>query len=343
MTKHHVIIGSGIAGSQAALTLRERDPDSRITILTMASLLVYNRYDLPKVFTGQRDWRAFLVHPPAFYDAKRISVRRNSRVANVDPARRVITLGHKEEIAYDTLLVASGGRAYLPEDLAEFRPLMTGFGSYEQAVEAQRAIPEGGRVVMLGGDMIGLDLARTLLAAGYRVTLMESEHSFWPHVLAPEDRPAYLDAVRAMGVEVVSCESVGGIEAIEEGAKGMPARRVVFKDGSDIHGDVVMPFFGLLPSIEFMLGSGVDIERGLLVNTALKTTDAAIWAAGDVCQIWSAEEKRYRFYYGWKNVRAMGDVAARNMTGAAQDFVSKQDETLRIVDGRIHSPFWEYD
>lgn len=341
--RHHVIIGSGIAGSQAALTLRQRDPESRISILTMASLLVYNRYDLPKVFQGRHDWREFLVHPPAFYDQHGIAVRRNSRVANVDAQRRMITLGHKEEIAYDTLLVASGGRAYLPEELAEFRPLMTGFGSFEQAMQAYRAVPEGGRVVMLGGDMIGLDLARTLVGCGYRVSVVAGEHTFWPHVLAEPERAEYLDALGRMGIDLVEAARVGGIEGVEQGASGMPARRVWFKDGSDLHGDAVMPFFGLVPSLEFMLGSGVDIERGLLVNPELKTTDASIWAAGDVCQIWSAEDKRYRFYYGWKNVRAMGDVAARNMTGDSVAFVSKQDEKLRIADGRIASPFWEYD
>ena len=90
---------------------------------------------------------------------------------------------------------------------------------------------------------------------------------------------------------------------------------MILADGRTIEGDVVMPFFGLMPSLEFMVGSGVDIERGLLVNPELKTTDAHIWAAGDVCQIWSADENAYRFYYGWKNVKAMGELAARNMTG----------------------------
>jgi len=95
--------------------------------------------------------------------------------------------------------------------------------------------------------------------------------------------------------------------------------------------------------VEFMLGSGVAIERGLLVSPTLRTTDASILAAGDVCQIWSALERRYRFYYGWKNVRAMGDLAARNLTGEDEAFEAAQDETLHVHDGvTIHSPFWEY-
>jgi NADPH-dependent 2,4-dienoyl-CoA reductase/sulfur reductase-like enzyme len=93
-----------------------------------------------------------------------------------------------------------------------------------------------------------------------------------------------------------------------------------------------------------MLGSGVDIERGLLVDPNLRTTDDHIWAAGDVCQIWSAEDNAYRFYYGWNNLRAMGEVAARNMTGDDEPFVGSTVETLCIDDtGRVDSPFWRHD
>jgi NADPH-dependent 2,4-dienoyl-CoA reductase/sulfur reductase-like enzyme len=93
-----------------------------------------------------------------------------------------------------------------------------------------------------------------------------------------------------------------------------------------------------------MLGSGVDIERGLLVDPNLRTTNDHIWAAGDVCQIWSTEDNAYRFYYGWNNLRAMGEVAARNMTGDDEPFVGSTAETLCIDDkGYVDSPFWRHD
>ena len=341
--RHHVIVGSGVAGAQAARTLRAREPEARISMLTLASLPFYNRYDLPQVFRGRQDWHQFLVDPPEYYTENRIELRRCTQVANVDSQRKVITLGHNEEMHYDTLVVASGGRSYLPEELSEFRHLLDGFGSYEQAMVVRRKVPDGGTVMLLGGDMIGLDLARTLLDTGHKVVLVTDEHTFWPHQVTDDEKKELLTVLERMGVEIIAGDCEGGIDAIQEGAKGLPARRVIFGGGRDRYADVIMPFYGLHPSVEFMLGSGVDIERGLLVKKSLRTTNESIYAAGDVCQIWSDEEKRYRFYYGWKNVRAMGELAARNITGEDEAFEPTQDESLHIHDGvTIHSPFWEY-
>ncbi len=338
---HYVIIGNGMAGNAAAATLRERDAESRITLISAGALLFYNRYDLPSVFRGCNSWVELLVHPPEYYEQRRLKVRRKSPVLDVDSKRRRIRLAHREEVGYDRLLVATGGEAYLPEQLKDSRHLMHYFGTYRAAIATRAALPKHGRVIMLGGDILGLDLARTLIAEDYRVTVVPGERTFWPHEVGAEDRPRYHAALERMGIELADR---GEVDHVEEGAAGLAARRVVFADGSDLRGDVVMPFYGLQPNVDFMSSSGVDMERGILVDANLKSSDEAIWAAGDVCQIWSAEHNSYRFYYGYRNVRRMGEVAALNMSGEAIAFETDGEETLRIdEEGRLDSPFWEHD
>ncbi len=321
---HHVIIGNGIAGSHAAQILRERDPGSQITIISGGALLFYNRYDLPDVFRGRCDWVDYLVHPPAYYEENKIKLRRKSLVTEVNTSKRTLTLAHREMVTYDQLLVATGGVAYVPERLLDSTPLM-----------------HGGVVVMLGGDALGLDLARTLIKTKHKVILIAGDRTFWPHEITQETRPRYLQALEKMNIEVIDGKQV---DRVEQSNSTGPARRVVLDDGSDVTADVVMPFYGLSPSVDFMSHAGIDIERGILVNTQLQTTRDDIWAAGDVCQIWSPEHNAYRFYYGYKNVKMMGDVAARNMTGDETTFTTAVDEILQLQpDGTIYSPFWEYD
>jgi NAD(P)H-nitrite reductase large subunit len=338
---HHVIIGNGVAGNHAASVLRARAPDDRITIITIGALLFYDRYQLPQVFRGKQDWRAYLVHPPSYYEQNRIAVRRKCRVTHVDAERRVLTLAHREEVKYDTLLIASGGGGYLPANLIEYRPLFHSFNTFRAAMATARALPEAGTVIILGGDVLGIDVAYNLVDTGHRVILVPHEQSFWPHKVDSDDRPRLFEALSGAGIEVVN---EAPIERIEAGDDGAPARRVVLADGRELTGDVIMPFYGLAPALEFIARSGVDIERGLLVNPELRTTDPHIWAAGDVCQIWSAEDNAYRFYYGGRNVKAMGEIAACNMTGATDSFRTFVDETLSVNgEGKLHSSFWDYD
>lgn len=340
-TQHYVIIGNGVAGNEAAFHLRQRDPESRITIITAGRLLFYSRYELPRLFHENCDWRDFLVHPVEYYVDNRINVRRNSFVTHVDADRKKLMLAHKEEIHYSQLLVASGGASYLPAELDEFAPLLNGFNLYSSACKVRDILPQKGKVVMLGGDVLGLDLARNLVSDGYQVVLVTTEQTFWPHRVESDERALFIGALRDMGVEVI--EGVK-IERIEQGAPGMSARHIQFDNGREIFADVVMPFLGLLPAADFMMGSGVDFERGLLVSTNLRTTDQNIWAAGDVCQIWSPEENQYRFYYGWKNVKKMGEIAAKNMTGEDIHWETATDQKLFIDNNRqLISPYWEHD
>ena len=351
LPQHYVIIGNGVAGNEAAWHLRQRDPESRITIMTAGRLLFINRYELPSLFNGaggaggagadgNADWRPFLVHPPEYYVDNRIEVRRNTWVDKVDTLNRTLTLRHKETVAYDKLLVASGGGGYVPENLREFRPLMHPFGTFGDAVRMRESLPKGGHVIMIGGDMIGLDLGRALVKQGYKITIVGDEYLFWPHNLEGERREKAMATLEKMGIEVLPGKKPRAVEAIKSGKQ---ARKVTFEGGGSIKGDVVMSFCGLMPSLDFMVGASVDIERGLLVNRELQSTDKGIWAAGDVCQIWSPEENHYRFYYGWKNVKDMGRIAAFNMTGGKESVATFQDETLTIKrKGGIDSPYWEY-
>ena len=337
---HHVIIGSGSAGFGAATTLRQTDADCRITMITMDGLPFYHRYDLPQVFRGQHDWRELLDEPPSYYDEMGIQLRRRSRVVDVDGSKQLVTLAHQENVAYDNLLVCAGGRGYLPENLTEYAGLMHGLGSFEAAMRLYRDLPKGGTAIIIGGDMIGIDLALTLLDTGYNVTLIANAQTFWPHEVSDDERALLFKALTAKGVTVFQDHRPVGVSRDD---KNKSACCVMLEDGTEVAGDAVLSFCGLTSSVEFMLKAEVDIERGLLVTPELQTSNKTIWAAGDVCQIWHDQEKAYKFYHGWKHVRIMGELAARNMSGAHEIFYTDVEDRIGVdANGQINSTFWTH-
>jgi len=337
---HNVIIGSGSAGFGAAMTLRAADAECRITMITMDSLPFYHRYDLPQIFRGKQDWRDLLDVPPAHYDEMGIKLRRRSRVVDVDGTNQQLTLSHQENVAYDRLLVCAGGRGYLPENLTSYADLIHGFGSFEAAMKVYKDLPKGGTVIMIGGDMIGIDLAMTLLDTGYKVALITTPQTFWPHEVPADEQAGLLKALEDKGVTVHQNSRPIGISRAE---RRKAAVCVTLEDGTEVAGNVVMSFCGIASSVEFMLGADVDIERGILVNAELRTSNQTIWAAGDVCQIWHDQEKAYKFYHGWQNVRVMGELAARNMSGAHEIFdVDVEDKIGVDKKGQLSSTFWTH-
>ncbi len=339
--QHHVIIGNGITGSRAAEVLRERDPSARITIVTGDALLFYNRYDLPDVFEGKHDWVDYLVNPPEFYEDHHITVRRKTLVTEVNTRDNQLLLSHRELLSYDHLLIATGGVSYIPARLLDMVELMHSFGNIRSAMTVYEDLPAGGTVVILGGDVVGLDLARRLTGLDYRVILVAGERTCWPHDVDPQHWPEYRAGLEKHGLEII--DNVQAVK-IDNGTRTGARRTVTLDDNRKVRGDVVMPFYGLVPSVDFVSHAGIDIERGILVDPQLKTTHDDIWAAGDVCQIWSREHNDYRFYHGWKNVKSMGEAAARNMTGEQVAFSSVVDERLHLnSDGTLHSPYWEHD
>ena len=232
--------------------------------------------------------------------------------------------------------MATSRRIYRP-----YRHLVQQLGSFEDALRMRELLPEQGHVVMIGGDMMGIDLARKLASAGYQVTLVAAEQLFWPHRIESAQRPVFVEALERIGVRVVQNRK---INRIEQGPEGMDPRRILCDDDTVFSGDVVLAFCGLAPTLGYLATAELHIQRGLLVDTHLATVNERIWAAGDVCQIWNAEENRYRFSYEWRNVKEMGRVAACNMSGGDETFTTESEDYLRVgAEGELQSSFWNYD
>lgn len=332
----YILIGNGAAGNRAAEVLRERDPDGVITIVSRGTLLQYRRDRLGDLFGGREDWRDFLVHDPAFYAEKGIGIRRQSPVVKVDADAGSVSVANGETVGFDKLLVATGGERFVPDDLLDFVDHCHFFDSYEEAMTLRRALPDGGRVLILGGDMAAIGLAGTLLAHGYGVALVPHARSFRPHLVDLADQGPYLAALEKMGIELLAPGPVDGIEPAADNGGG---KRVRFAGGAEVEADIVLPAYGSVPAVDFMHGTGVEIERGIMVGATQRSAKDNVWAAGFACQL---EPTRKGIHiYNRDLVLQMGEVAARDMIGDPVELFEPgyAQELALDADGGLQSIF----
>lgn len=296
----YVLVGAGMTGHAAAQGIRSVDASGSILLLGDEREGPYARPPLTKgLWTGQEEASIWLAPVPG------VSVRTGARVVAVDRASRRVRLDGGETIGYERLLLATGGTPRrLPfggDDVVYYRTV----ADYRRL----RALPAGKHVAVVGGGFIGSEIAASLSTAGYRVTLLFPEEGIGAR-LFPGDLAAHLTRAYAeRGVEVRPGERLTGLEARGPGF-------TLVTDRGRIQADLVVAGLGIVPNDRLAADSGLDVGDGILVDESLRTSDPAVFAAGDVARFMNpALGRRIRVEHE-DNANSMGREAGRAMAGA---------------------------
>lgn len=309
-TEHFVIIGNGAAGNRAADVLRTGEPDARITLISDEFIHFYYRHRLSDFLAGDCEESDLLVRSSEEYREQRIRLRLGQRVVRVDFPKKTLYLQHMEVIRYDRLLLCVGGRPRVPEIYYACRDRFTVFKTVEDARHFRRKLAEVDRVVIVGGDLISLKVAEVLVRLGKKVSFLVDRDAFWPLEADDGVRHELSERLTAKGIEVVGDDGLALVESA-----GRAGLRVSTRAGRTIPCEMVGAFFGLVPAVDFLLGSGLDIDRGILVDEYLQTSVPGVFAAGDCAQVYNPAIRNYWVSIGWPNARLLGEVAALNMLG----------------------------
>jgi NADPH-dependent 2,4-dienoyl-CoA reductase/sulfur reductase-like enzyme len=336
LSPHYVIIGNGAAGNGAADALRERDPDARITIIADEFFPFYYRHCLREYIVGDKDDDALVVRPPAYYKERRIRLRLGQTVTRIDFEKRVLFLAHMEKVRYDKLLLCTGSKPRIPEIYHAASACFTVLNTLTHARALRQRLATAHAIVIMGGDMVSCRIAATLRAKGKHVLFFVDRDAFWPLALDDERRNALASALGARGIEILAG---GGIARIEPAAAG--GATLTLRDGSAIACDVLGAFFGLVPNVDFLLGSGLDIERGILVDEFLQTNIPDVYAAGDCAQVYNPALKNYWVSIGWPNALRLGELAAANMLGAAAAANEPPASVLACDGVKVETAWWK--
>ncbi len=331
---HFIVIGNGPAGSQAAFTLREKAPDAEVSIITREREGCCHSHLLPKFLAGTVSKKDLFAISFDDYIKKGIKLRTGQSIVNVDISKREVLLDHKEILPFSGLIIAVGGKPRIPEPLLVFKDLLYPLKSFSETTIWQKKLLNVDSILMLGGDLTSLAVTKALLTLEKKIYFMLNEDAFWPLRF---NKTLYKEVSRKLtekGVEVLTGLKIKSIARISE-----DVCRVRIDD-QEIEAGLIGAFFGLVPDVKFLVRSGLQIDRGILVDEYLSTGIEGIYATGDCAQIYHPELHDYWISIGTKNAKALGRLAAVNLLGGMEKTkVSK--ESIFDIDGiKVNTSWW---
>jgi len=309
-----VIIGASLAGASAAAALREGGFDGELQLIGAESQPPYNRPPLSKGYLrGEERFEDQLVKPSGYYAEQSIGLRLGIRATAIDPKRKVIGLDGGEEIPYDRLLVATGGRnRALSGPGADLQGILQ-LRTVEDCDRIRAAARAGGRAVVVGLGFIGSEVAASLRQLGVRVAAVEGNPVPLARVLGPEVGEVLAGIHREKGVELVLEDSVAAFEGAGR------VERVRTKKGRVLECDLVVAGIGIVPNSELLAAAGAAVDNGVLVDERCRTSLPDVFAAGDVANHLHPIFGRLRVEH-WNNGYQHGRAAARSMLGGTQPY-----------------------
>ncbi|HHG8775311.1 TPA: NAD(P)/FAD-dependent oxidoreductase [Raoultella planticola] len=277
MTARIVIIGGGQAGGWAAKTLRDEGYDGEICVVAEEEWDFYERPPLSKAALLEDEPALPRLFSEDVQQALNIKWYRPLRAEAIDREGKSVRLSNGEHLGYDTLLIATGGRARLPGDAWAQHPQVYTLRHWQDAQRLKRRLATISRLAVVGGGWIGLEIAASARKSGVAVTLFEQQPALCLRSVSGEVSQELERVHRAEGVAIRS--GCGALELEER--NGLP---VIHCDGQRETFDAVVVGIGVDLNLELAREAGLTIDRGIVVNAQGQTNDPAIFAAGDVAQ-----------------------------------------------------------
>ena len=310
-TPSFVIVGASLAGAKAARALRDNGFDGSLTLIGDELWYPYERPPLSKDYLqGKVDRDTVFVHPPRWYTAHEVDLRLDTTATAIDRGNHLLTLGNGEQLPYDKLLLTTGASPRrLPLPGADAHGVYY-LRSLDDSNRLRELLHTASRIALVGGGWIGLEVAAAARAAGVEVTVVERSPLPLQAVLGPDIAAVFADLHRDHGANLHLAATLAEITTCDGAATGLR-----LADGSRIDADAVIVGIGATPNTGLAGDSGLDVDNGIVVDPALRSSDPDIFAAGDVANAYHPFYSRHIRVEHWANALHQPDTAAATMLG----------------------------
>jgi len=304
-----VIIGTGLAGGNAAVTLRDEGWGGRIVMLGDEPSVPFGRPPLSKTYMrGEEGLGGWLVKPAEWYGNNRVELRTGVTIQSVDTTLKRVTLQGEETVEYDKLLLCTGGRNRRFQVPGAATPGVHQLRTQVECDAIRRAAHPGARALIVGMGFIGSEVAASLRQLGLEVTAVLSGTAPLQAVLGNDVADVMGRIHRDHGVRLVPDDKVVAFEGSDQLTGAITAK------GVRIDCDLAVVAVGIQPAVDAVKGSAIAVDNGILVDQRCRTSVPDVYAAGDVANHLHPVFGRVRVEH-YNNAEKQGRAAARAMLG----------------------------
>lgn len=302
-----LIIGNGITGVTAAITFRQLNPTATITLISAESEYFFSRTALMYLYMGHMKYEHIKPYQNWFWQENNITLK-SGLVKKINFTERQVILADDSALLYEKLLIATGSVPnQLPIPGATLAGVQ-GFYSLQDLELIEASSRKLSRAVIIGGGLIGIELAEMFYSRCIPVTFLVRESRYWGSILPAEESIIIENHIKSHGIDL-------RLNTTAEQILGSPAETanaVLTNSGDIIHSDLITVAIGVKPNIAFLQDSELKTNRGIIVNAFLETNIPNVWAAGDCAEITTADQTA-TIEQLWYTGRMQGQVVAHNI------------------------------
>lgn len=270
-----VVVGNGMAGVACLEQILKHSPKFEVTVFGDETHTNYNRILLSSVLAGEKTADEIVLNDLEWYEKNRIQLRLGVRIIDVDPERKTVSGDDGSITPFDKLLIATGSSPLIPPMEGTRKKGVYVFRSLDDARALLDQAGPGKKAVVIGGGLLGLEAARGLQVQGCEVTVVHLMDTLMERQL-DWTGGGYLKAkMECLGVRVLLERNTAAILGVDK------AEGVTFKDGSSIEADFVVIAAGIRPNAELGRKAGLRVNRGIIVNDSMETSNLDIFAVGE--------------------------------------------------------------
>ncbi len=309
MRTKYLIIGNSAGGIGAAEAIRQVDKEGAVTIVSEEPYPAYSRPLISKYLAGERTLEGILFRPLDFYEQNNILFLPGKKVTHLDLDQRGARLEDSEQIVWEKLLLAVGGKPIFPKMKGSDKRGVFTFTKLDDAKAVDRFLDNARKAVVIGGGLIGISVTEALVKRGVDVVVVEMKERILNTILDEQASLMAEEVLKQAGAEIITGHTVIEINGRET------VKEVILDNGDTIPCDLMVVAIGVSPRPELALDAKLKVNRGIVVDRHMATNHPGVYACGDVAEA-------YDFVYGdnrltpiWPNAYIGGRVAGFNMAG----------------------------